>query len=135
MQINEHEQLDSPVSAATRSASLSPTQSRSNSSPLRPSLAKHRFNSRLTPALKKNPSHDSRCLSRVSFSQDVEERIYRQDEEGLQYKDSMSEVKSPLAAIIHEDRDLNEPLPSALSREADEAFRTLADKLGMEQSE
>ncbi|KAL3916241.1 MAG: hypothetical protein SGILL_005267 [Bacillariaceae sp.] len=47
----------------------------------------------------------------------------------------MPGVKSPLAAIIHEDRDLNEPLPSALSREADEAFKTLADKLGMEHDE
>jgi hypothetical protein len=136
-QIAENKRFDSPVSAVTRSArhTLSPTQTNLNSSPLRPSLTRQRYGSRLAPALKKNPSHDSRALSRVSFSQDVEERIYDQDDEGIQYKDSMSEVKSPLAAIIHEDRDLNEPLPSALSREADEAFRTLADKLGMEQRE
>ncbi|KAG7354837.1 hypothetical protein IV203_004193 [Nitzschia inconspicua] len=137
-QINEKERFDFPILSATRrSASLSPspTQSRSNSRPLRAFLGTQRIGSRLTPALKKNHSHDSRGLSRVSFSQDVEERIYRQDDEVIQYKDSMSEVKSPLAAIINEDRDLNDPLPSALSREADEAFRTLADKLGMEQSE
>ncbi|KAG7337719.1 hypothetical protein IV203_020290 [Nitzschia inconspicua] len=100
-QINEKERFDFPTLPVTRrSASLSPspTQSRSNSSRLRTFLGTQRIGSRLTPALKKNHSHDSR-------------------------------------AIINEDRDLNDPLPSALSREADEAFRTLADKLGMEQSE
>ena len=40
----------------------------------------------------------------------------------------MTDMRSPLAAIIHQD-GLTDPLPSALSREADEAFENLAENL------
>jgi hypothetical protein len=135
-ELDEHD-CDKPSILHSRRSrpSMSPMCSTSSHSALCITSQRPKYGSQLTPALKKNPSHESRGLPRVSFSQDVEERFYRQENEGIAYQDSMSEVKSPLAAIIHEDRDLNEPLPSALSREADEAFKTLADKLGMEHDE
>jgi hypothetical protein len=88
---------------------------------------------RLVPALRKNLSRESDApkLPKVSFSQDIEERYFDEDDDFL-YKEAMADVKSSLAAIVHEERDLTEPLPSALSREADEAFRSLAEKLGMD---
>ena len=39
----------------------------------------------------------------------------------------MTDMRSPLAAIIHEDRELTDPLPSALSREAERSFENLAE--------
>ena len=86
----------------------------------------------LVPALRMNNSRDSindysssRLQPKVSFSHDIEERTFS--------KVKYEEKKVPLAAIIHEDRDLTEPLPSALSREANnEAFQFFADKLGID---
>lgn len=88
---------------------------------------------RLPPAIKKNSSResDTQKLTKVSFSQDVEERFFDEVDDFL-YNEAMADVKSSLAAIVHEERDFTEPLPSALSREADEAFQSFAEKLGMD---
>lgn len=92
----------------------------------------------LIPSIRTSASRDStdtptnRLQSKVSFSEDIEERIFSNDE--YDYDTSMADVKSSFAAIVHEERDFTEPLPSGLSREADEAFRSFADNLGMEDS-
>ena len=72
-------------------------------------------------------SHESLKSPKVSFSEDIEERYFK--EEKYEYEKSMANVKSSLAAIVNEGRELTEPLPSALSREADEAFQSFADHL------
>ena len=92
----------------------------------------------LIPSIRTSTSRDStdthtRLQSKVSFSEDIEERIFSNDE--YDYDTSMADVKSSLAAIVHEERDFTEPLPSALSREAEEAFRSFADNLGMEDTD
>eukprot|EP00536_Pseudo-nitzschia_multiseries_P012124 jgi/Psemu1/31016/gm1.31016_g len=83
----------------------------------------------LTPAIRKSASRDSHDSSRglkVTFSQDVEERYF---EKSSFNNETMPGVKSSLAAILNEEEGLNEPLPSALSQEADEAFRSFANQL------
>mmetsp|Transcript_16090 Transcript_16090/g.37296 ORF Transcript_16090/g.37296 Transcript_16090/m.37296 type:complete len:1699 (+) Transcript_16090:225-5321(+) len=71
-------------------------------------------------------SHESLKSPKVSFSEDIEERHY--------FKKEKFEYEKSLAAIVNEGQELNEPLPSALSREADEAFQSFADQLDERES-
>jgi len=87
--------------------------------------------SKLVPAMRKSvsrDSYDSMRSPKVSFSEDIEERRYFRQEK-YDYEKSMAGVKSSLSAIVHEGRDLTEPLPSAVSREADAAFQAFTDQL------
>ena len=87
--------------------------------------------SRRVPAIRKTmsrDSYDSFKMPKVSFSEDIEERRYFHKEK-YDYEKSMAGVKSSLSAIVNEGRELTEPLPSALSREADAAFEEFTEQL------
>ena len=87
--------------------------------------------SRLAPAIRKSfsrDSYDSLRSQKVSFSEDIEERRYFHKEK-YDYEKSMADVKSSLSVIVHEGRDLTDPLPSAISREADAAFQAFTDQV------
>jgi hypothetical protein len=91
--------------------------------------------SKLVPAMGKSvsrESHDSLKSPKVSFSEDIEERRYFKKEND--YEKAMAGVKSSLSAIVNEGRDLIEPLPSAVSREADAAFQAFEDELDVEEN-
>jgi hypothetical protein len=92
----------------------------------------------LAPALRKNPSRESVSFHKspkVSFSQDVEERFFDNTVGGGNFKSFMTPSKLPQQTIVREDKDLAHHVSSARSREADEAFQTLAEKLGMDDDE
>lgn len=99
-------------------------------SQITPSLASKRV-----PALRKTVSPDTfdSLKQKVSFSEDIEERRYFKKEK-YDYESSMADVKSSLSAIVNEGRDLTEPLSSALSREADEAFQAFTDQLVVQEN-
>lgn len=108
----------------------------SNARANRPSRITPSPASKRVPALRKSVSrdtYDSLKSPKVSFSEDIEERRYFKKEK-YDYERSMSDVKSSLSAIVNEGRDLTEPLPSALSREADEAFQAFTDQLDVEEN-
>jgi len=83
----------------------------------------------ITPAIRKSvsrDSHDSSRVLKVTFSQDLEEHYFDKTHFN---EERVHGVESSLAAILNEEQGLNEPLPSALSREADEAFQSFANQL------